>query len=152
MGTPIWIEIPDEYPLNAGQHVKLFCEWATDNLYTRAAQWALIESNLQKHHPEFDVISFNNGPDFLTVEVVVGQPVVQLQTATITPLVILTSLGIVVLGIFGLSLLKYMSYLDTGAQTQYAGTTTAKMMAGSKFTLAIAALAAVVVFGLVKLK
>jgi len=150
MGQPIWIGIPNDYPLAPGQTVKLYCEWITENLYARASQWAIIEANLEKSHPEFEVLSFNNGEVFLTVEARVIQRPAELQTAAITPLLIVTALGIVVLGIFGWTLLTYTSYLNTGAQTEYAQTTTAKLEA-VKWPL-IAAAAVAVMFGLVKLK
>jgi len=150
--SEIWIQIPEDYPLRPGNHVLLHCEWLTDNLYTRAAQWALIESKLQKTHPEFSIVSFNNGPDLLTIEVRITERPVVLQTAmTVGALAI--ALGIItVLGIFGMSLLKYTASLDTGAQTAYAQTTTAKIEAAKWPLIALAALAAVVIFGLVKLK
>ena len=156
-GQANWIAIPDDLPLPAGSEVNIRCEWQSGNLYARAAQWAIIESNLEKSHPEFEVISYNNGTEDLTIEVRVREvpaATAEVQRAgIITVGIILGLLGVIGMGIFAAwGFRDHQAMLNTQAQTAYAQTTTAKIEAAKWPLIALAALAAVVIFGLVKLK
>ena len=151
-----WISIADDYPLRPGAEVRIRCLWQSNNLYIRAAQWALIESKLQKSHPEFEVVSYNNGDEFLTVEIKVVEPpdvTPQVQRAgliTVGQIAIL--LGIVVIGIFGAIAFKdHYAELKINAQTKYAETMTAKLEA-VKWPIIVVAAAAAFIFGVLRFK
>lgn len=145
MGEIAWASISDEYELSPGDEVRIRAWWQSDNLYVKAAQWALIERNLEKDHPEFEVLSYTNTDQYLDCEVrVKGTPL----------LLILLAIGIIV----GPSIFAVMwafkdheTMLKVVAQTAYAQTTTAKIEA-AKWPIIVLAAAAAFVFGVLKLK
>jgi ferric-dicitrate binding protein FerR (iron transport regulator) len=149
----ILTEIPEEFELWAGAVVQMRFEWKAESTYGRAIQWALIESKLTKQYDEFEVLRYTNTDQHLIVEVRVKEPVKpELQTAGITPAAIMVILELVVAGLFAWAWNSRQMYLKRQMETQYAQTATGRLEAGSKLTLALAALAAVIVFGLIKLK
>ncbi len=165
MGQEIYTEVPNDFPLPPGTEVMLYCEWATDWPYGRAAQWAAIEEALKQRHPDFEIISFQNQEDYLRVEVRVTRPTEaekpKLQRAELlTGLIIATKLLILGVAIFsvGWAIVNITTSIKTGAEqklveaeTAYAQTTTAKIEAAKWPIIAVAA-AAAFIFGLIKIK
>jgi uncharacterized membrane protein YjgN (DUF898 family) len=154
-GQPILVPIPDDFELFPGNEIQMRFEWKLESTYGRAVQWAMIESKLEKQYAEFEVLRYTNTDQDLIVEVRVkeaAEPELQ-QASVISVGVIMAILGLITAGIFSAWAWKnHEVFLNTKEENAYAQTTTAKLEAGSKFTLALAALAAVIVFGLVKLK
>jgi len=148
IGQDIYIEVHPDTPLPVGSIVHFRVYWRTESLYGRAVEWALIEHNLETEHPDFQVMSYSiDNPAFLFIEVkVVGPtdiPNSEINRASLlTGAMILLRLGIIALGIFqiGGAIKNYTVSLKTGAQTEYAQTTTAKLEAGSKLVIAAAIL------------
>lgn len=55
-----------------GDRIMIRFEWLTQGTYSRAGQWAAIESNLD-NRPDFEVISYVNSDLFLDAEILVKQ-------------------------------------------------------------------------------
>lgn len=64
-----FVEISETEPLHVGDRIVITFAWlVTRGTYSRAAQWAEIESILDGR-PDFKVISYINTEDFLDVEI-----------------------------------------------------------------------------------
>jgi len=68
------IPISKDTPLRLGDEVELRYKWRAESLTGRAAQWAVIESNLEKQYPRWQVLRYVNSLDYLVVTIRVIEP------------------------------------------------------------------------------